>query len=48
MGEILLLGQNQGRSTGVKKSYFGHTFHLRPKKFPGGWVGGGWRVVGEK
>ena len=27
-------------STGVKKSYFYHTFHLRPKKVGGG--GGGW------
>ena len=25
-------GQNQCHSTGVKKSYFGHTFHLRPIK----------------
>ena len=32
-----LLGQNQCHSTGVKKSYFGHSFNLRQKKFSGGW-----------
>ena len=32
MGDIFLLGQNQCHITGVKKSYFCHTFHLRPKK----------------
>ena len=32
MGDIFLLGQNQCHITEVKKSYFCHTFHLRPKK----------------
>ena len=32
MGNIFLSGQNQCHITGVKKSYFCHTFHLRPKK----------------
>ena len=32
MGDMFLLGKNQCHCTGVKKSYFGHTFHLRPKK----------------
>ena len=44
MGNIFLSGQNQCHITGVKKSYFCHTFHLRPKKVFW-WVvggGGGW------
>ena len=45
MGDIFLSGQNQCHITGVKKSYFCHTFHLRPKKVFW-WVVGGWRVVG--
>ena len=32
MGDIFLTGQNQCHITGVKKSYFCHTFHLRSKK----------------
>ena len=40
IGDIFLLGQNQCHITGVKKSYFCHTFHLRPKKVFW-WVGGG-------
>merc|ERR1711873_189125 len=36
-GNIFLSGQNQCHITGVKKSYFCHTFHLSPKKFSGGW-----------
>ena len=40
MGDIFLSGQNQCHITGVKKSYFCHTFHLRPKKVFW-WVGGG-------
>ena len=32
MGDIFLSGQNQCNITGVKKSYFCHAFHLRPKK----------------
>ena len=40
MGNIFLSGQNQCHITGVKKSYFCHTFHLRPKKVSW-WVGGG-------
>ena len=43
MGEIFLSGQNQ-YSTRVKMSYFGHTFHLTPKKVCW-WVGG---QLGEK
>ena len=46
MGDIFLTGQNQCHITGVKKSYFCHTFHLRPKKVS--WwqvVGGGWKVT---
>ena len=42
MGDIFLSGQNQCHSTGVKKSNFGHTLHLRPKKVCQ------WRVTGEK
>ena len=30
--EITQSGQNQCHITGVIKAYFGHTFHLRPKK----------------
>ena len=41
IGDIFLLGQNKCISTGVKKSYFGHTFHLRRKKK---FSGDGWRV----
>ena len=44
MGDIFLSGQNQCHITGVKKSYFCHTFHLRPKKVFW-WVGGGWKVT---
>ena len=45
MGDIFLSGQNQCLITGVKKSYFCHTFHLRPKKVFW-WVGGGgWKVT---
>ena len=36
---IFLLGQNKCHSTGVKKSYVCHIFHLRPKKSCG-WGGG--------
>ena len=46
-GDIFLSGQNQCHITGVKKSYFCHTFHLRPKKvfwWAGGWQGG-WKVT---
>ena len=32
MGDIFLSGQNQWHVTGVKKSYFGLTFHSAPKK----------------
>ena len=32
MGNNILSGQNHCYSTEVKKSYFGHTFHLRPKQ----------------
>ena len=32
VGDVCLSEQNQCHSTGVKKSYFGNTFHLRPKK----------------
>ena len=32
MSDIFSLGQNQYHSTGVKKSYFGHSFNLRQKK----------------
>ena len=45
MGDIFLSGQNKCHITGVKKSYFCHTFHLRPKKVFW-WVVGGWRVAG--
>ena len=41
MGDIFLTGQNQCHITGVKKSYFCHTFHLRPKKVFWWVVGGG-------
>ena len=41
MSDIFSLGQNQYHSTGVKKSYFGHTFHLTPKKVFWWVVGGG-------
>jgi len=41
MGDIVLSGQNQCHFTRVKKSYFGLTFHLAPKKVY-------WWVVGEK
>ena len=41
-GDIFLSGQNQYHITGVKKSYFCHTFHLRPKKVFWWVVGGGW------
>ena len=35
----LMISFNWGKiSTGVKKSYFCHMFHLRPKKVMGGWV----------
>ena len=34
----ILIRQNQCHSTGVKKSYFAHTFHLTPKTLPGGWA----------
>ena len=47
MSYIFLSGQNQCHSTGVKKSYFCHIFHLRPKKvfwWAGGRVGG-WKVT---
>ena len=44
MGDIFLSWQNQCHITGVKKSYFCHTFHLRPKKVSW-WVGGGWKVT---
>ena len=45
MGDIFLSGQNQCHITGVKKSYFCHTFHLRPKKVFWWWrvAGGRWR-----
>ena len=43
LGDIFLSGRNQCHSIGVKKSYFGCTFHLTPKKFSGGGVG--WLVV---
>ena len=46
MGNIFLSGQNKCHITKVKKSYFCHTFHLRPKKVfwrVGG--GGGWKVT---
>ena len=42
MGDIFLSGQNKCHITGVKKSYFCHTFHLRPKKvfwWVSGWAG---------
>ena len=41
MGDIFLSRQNQCHITGVKKSYFCLTFHLRPKKVFW-WVVGGW------
>ena len=44
MGNIFKFGQNQCHRTRVKKSYFCHIFHLRPKKVMagrGGLVGGG-------
>ena len=44
MGNIFLSGQNQCHVTEVKKSYFCHTFHLRPKKVSW-WVVGGWKVT---
>ena len=48
MGDIFLSGRNQCHSIGVKKSYFGCTFHLTPKKVFWWWcwvVGGGWKVT---
>ena len=38
----LVISFNRGKinAIGVKKSYFCHTFHLRPKKV----IGGGWSV----
>ena len=51
MVDIFLSGQNQCHITGVKKSYFCHTFHLRPKKVfwwvVGGGGGGGWWVKSD-
>ena len=44
MGDIFFSGQNQCHITKVKKSYFCHTFHLRPKKVFW-WVGGGQKVT---
>ena len=44
MGDIFLLEQNQCHSTRVKKSDFGHSFHLRPKKVSW-WAGGGWKFT---
>ena len=44
MGDIFLTGQNQCHITGVKKSYFCHTFHLRSKKVFW-WRVGGWKVT---
>ena len=38
--KLVISGQNQCHSTGVKKSYFCHMIHLRPKKVRGGWGGG--------
>ena len=37
----ILSGQNQGYSTRIKKSYFGHTFSFDTKKsfLVGGWLG---------
>ena len=40
IGDKFLSGQNQCHSTRLKKSYFFHIFHLRPKKVRGGWGGG--------
>ena len=39
--ETRLINPSQCHSTGAKKSYFGLTFHLRPKKVSW-WVGGWW------
>ena len=48
MGDIFLTGQNQYHITGLKKSYFCPTFHLRSKKvfwWVGVVVGDGWKVT---
>ena len=36
--DFFYLGQNKCHSTGEKKFYFCHIFHLRPKKLWVGWV----------
>ena len=41
--KYLLIGANLWHSNGIKKSYFCHTFHLRPKKVF--WWMGGWKVT---
>ena len=39
IGDIFKSGPNQCHSTGVKKSYFCHIFHLRQKSYGLGGVG---------